>query len=289
MRMAVRRVLIRGLEAGSAYLAYLLRESGVEVDIQTANPADPVLDVPPFEPLFTLDFIKDVLAVRIVQQPSGGYDVVVDSCDVFNFDEAKRALAGDKPVYVVGDSWLSASLSLYRSLPVPDVDVDLPVERTDQFAEASVKYRPYVGGNYTLCGSFGDAWGGCLYTPMRALERVFAAADVYASIMGLEAPGRRLKLEYAVGRDRLYAAFGCRPEGKVSKINLGGLQVWMYGEGGAPRYVFVQGRPEHAPWVFAMYNLARATNAAFLYDLSLGGRGAFNLAYVGHLFREMRR
>jgi len=286
--MAVRRVLIRGLETGSAYLAYLLRESGVEVDIQTANPADPLLDVPPFEPLFTLDFIKDVLAARIVQQPSGGYDVVVDSCDVFNFDEVKRALASDKPVYVVGDSWLSASLSLYRSLPVPDVDVDLPVERTDQFVEMSIKYRPYVGGNYTLCGSFRDAWGGCLYTPMRALERIYAAADVYAAIMGLETPRRRLKLEYAVGRDRLYAAFGCRPEGKVSKINLGELQVWMYGEEGAPRYVFVQGKPEHATWIFAVYNLARTIDTAFLYDVDISGRNAFNLAYVGHLFRHMR-
>jgi len=286
--MAVRRVLIRGLETGSAYLAYLLRESGVEVDIQTANPADPLLDVPPFEPLFTLDFIKDVLAARIVQQPSGGYDVVVDSCDVFNFDEVKRALASDKPVYVVGDGWLSASLSLYRSLPVPDVDVDLPVERTDQFVEMSIKYRPYVGGNYTLCGSFRDAWGGCLYTPMRALERIYAAADVYAAIMGLETPRRRLKLEYAVGRDRLYAAFGCRPEGKVSKINLGELQVWMYGEEGAPRYVFVQGKPEHATWIFAVYNLARTIDTAFLYDVDISGRNAFNLAYVGHLFRHMR-
>jgi len=287
--MTVRQVLIRGLEVGSAYLAYLLRESGVGVDIQTANPTDPLLDIPPFEPLFTLDFIRDVLAVRIVQQPSGGYDVVVDSCDVFNFDEVKRALASDKPVYVVGDSWLSASLSLYRSLPVPDVDIDLPVERTDRFVEVSVKYRPYVGGNYTLCGSFRDAWGGCLYTPMRALERIYAAADVYAAVMGLEAPQRRLKLEYAVGKDKLYAAFGCRPEGKASKINLGDLQVWMYGEGGAPRYVFIQGRPEHAPWVFAMYNLARAVGTAFLYDIDITGRGAFNLAYVGHLFRHFRR
>jgi len=60
------RVLIRGLEAGSAYLAYLLRESGVEVDIYTSNPADPLLDIPPFEPLFTLEFLREVLAVRFV-------------------------------------------------------------------------------------------------------------------------------------------------------------------------------------------------------------------------------
>jgi hypothetical protein len=50
---------------------------------------------------------------------SGNYDVVVDSCDVFNFEEVRRALLSDKPVYVVGDGWLSASLSLYRSLPYP--------------------------------------------------------------------------------------------------------------------------------------------------------------------------
>ncbi|MGB9706256.1 MAG: hypothetical protein ACPL3C_12455 [Pyrobaculum sp.] len=286
--MAPRRVLIRGLEAGSAYLAYLLRESGVEVDVLTANPSDPLLDVPPFEPLFTLDFLRDVLAVRFVEQASGNYDAVVDSCDVFKFEEVKGALSGDKPVYIVGDSWLSASLSLYRSLPVPDVDIDLPVEKTGEFLEVQVRYRPYVGGNYSLCGGFRDAWGGCLYTPMRALERVFAAADVYASMMGLEAPGRRLRLEYAVGRDRFYAAVGCRPEGKVSKINIGDAQVWIYGEGGAPRYIFFQGRPEHAPWFFSMYNLARAVNSAYLYDFALRGRGGLNLAYVGHLFRELR-
>jgi hypothetical protein len=287
--MAVRRVLIRGLEPGSAYLAYLLRESGVEVEIQTSNPADPLLDVPPFEPLFTLDFIRDVLAVKIVQQPSGNYDVVVDSCDVFNFEEVRRALLSDKPVYVVGDGWLSASLSLYRSLPIPDVDVDLPLERTDQFVEVFIKYKPYVGDSYTLCGSFRDAWGGCLYTPMRALERMYAAVDVYASIIGLEAPGRKLKLEYSLGRDKLYVAFGCRPEGKVSKINLGDVQVWMYGEGGAPKYVLIQAKPEHAPWIFAMYNLARSVGSAFLYDVGPGGRGGFNLAYVGHLFRKLRQ
>lgn len=282
-----KRVLIRGLEAGSAYLAYLLRESGVEVDLLTANPADPLLDIPPFEPLFTLDFIRDVLAVRLVQEPEGRYDVVVDSCDVFGFEEVKRALASDKVVYVVGDGWLSASLSLYRSLPVPDVEVDIPVEKTGQFVEISVKYRPYVGGDYSLC-SARDAWGGCLYTPMRALERIYAAVDIYAAIMGMEAPRRRLKLEYAVGKDRFYAAIGCRPEGKASKINLESLQVWMYGEGGRPKYVFIQGRVEDSSWALAMYNLARATELAFLLDFGLGGRGALNLAYVGHLFRGVR-
>ena len=284
--MAVRRVLIRGLEAGSAYLAYLFRNSGVEVDILTANPSDPLLDVPPFEPLFTLDYIRDVLAVRLVKEPSGSYDAVVDSCDVFGFEEVKKALSTDKPVYVVGDSWLSASLSLYRSLPVPNVDLELPVEATDDFAEVSVRYKPYVGGTHQLCGSFKDAWGGCLYTPMRALERIYAAVDVYASLMGLEAPRRNLRLQYAVGGDKLFVAMGCRPEGKASKINIGDGQVWVYGEEGAPRYGLFQGRPEHGPWVFAMYNLARALNSAFLYDLAPWGRGGFNLGFVGHLFRK---
>ena len=284
----VKRVLIRGLEAGSAYLAYLLRESGVEVDIQTSNPSDPLLDIPPFAPLFTLDFIKEVLAVRLVEQPAGSYDVVVDSCDVVGLEGIREVLNSDVPVYIIGDGWLSASLSLYRSLPVPYVDVDLPVEKTNNFKEFSVKYRPYVGGNYSICGSFRDAWGGCLYAPMRALERIFAAVDAYASIMGLEAPRRKLRLEYAVGRDRFYAAVGCRPEGKASKINVGDAQIWIYGEEGAPRYLFFQGRPEHAPWFFAVYNLARAVDSAFLYDFSTQGRGGFNLAFVGHLFRKLR-
>ncbi|MEZ0319449.1 MAG: hypothetical protein ABWK05_05600 [Pyrobaculum sp.] len=282
------RVLIRGLEAGSAYLAYLFRESGVEVDVLTANLADPLLDVPPFEPLFTLEFLREVLAVRIVESPAGPYDMVVDSCDVYGFDDVKKALLSGKPTYVVGDGWLSASLSLYNNVPIPDVEVDVPGERTSEFQEVGVKYKLYVGGNYAICGSFKDGWGNCLYTPMRALERVFAAADVYSAVMGLEPPRRRLKLEYAVGRDKAYVAVGCRPEGKASKINLGEVQLTIYGEEGAPKYLTAQTRPDHLPWVFAIYNLARFTNSAFLYDFGPHGRGAFNLAYVGHLFRAKR-
>lgn len=281
------KVLIRGLEAGSAYLAYLLRESGYEVDLLTSSPWDPAFDIPPFEPLFTLDFIKDILAVRLVDSPKGPYDVVVDSCDMAGFEKVKEALAWDKPVYVVGDIWLSASLSLTRSLPVPNVDIELPVEKTDNFAEISVRYRPYVGGHYSICGSFKDSWGGCLYTPTRALERIFIAADIYAAIVGLEQAKRRLKLEYAVGKDKAFFAIGCRPEGKLSKINLGEIQVQMYGEEGKPKYVLIQGRPDHIPWILAMYNLARAVDSAFLYDF-WPGRGPLNISYLAHLFRKLR-
>lgn len=282
------RVLIRGLEAGSAYLAYLLKESGVEVDILTTNPTDPLLDIPPFEPLFTLEFLREVLAVRVVESQDGPYDVVVDSCDVFNFEEVKRALSSGKPTYVIGDGWLSASISLYHSLPIPDVEVDVPGERTTEFQEVSVKYRQYAGGQYAICGSFKDAWGGCLYTPMRALERVFAAVDVYSAITGLEAPRRKLRLQYAVGRDVAYVSVGCRPEGKASRINLGHTQLTLYGEGGEPKFLLAQTSPERLPWALAMYNLARSVNSAFLYDFGPQGREAFNLAYVGHLFREKR-
>jgi len=283
------RVLIRGLEAGSAYLAYLLRESGVEVDIYTSSPTDPLLDIPPFEPLFTLEFLREVLAVRFVEKPEGNYDAVVDSCDVVGFDGVKKALGDKKPTYVVGDGWLSASISLHWSLPIPDVEVDVPGERTGEFQEVGAKYRLYTGGQYSICGSFRDSWGGCLYTPLRALERISAAVDIYASLMGLEAPKRRLRLEYAVGGGKAYVAIGCRPEGKVSKINLGDVQAWMYSEEGRPRYVFIQARAEHLPWIFAMYNLARAVDSAFLYDFGSGGRGPLNYAYVGHLFRKLRQ
>ncbi len=278
------RVLIRGLEAGSAYLAYLLRESGVEVDLQTANPTNPLLDIPPFDPLFTLDFVRDVLAVRLVDAPSGRYDAVVDSCDVW-FGEVVKALGGSEVVYVVGDGWLSTSLSLYRGLPAPDVDVDVPVEKSGDFVEISVKYRPYVGGDFSLCGSFRDALGGCLYSPMRVLERIYTAADVYAALMGRKPVGRAIRLEYAVGRDRAYVAIGCRPEGKLSRINLGDVQVWAYSGG----YFFIQCRPDHLPWVFSMYNLIRATDLAPLYDFDHRGRGPLNVAYSPHLFRAARR
>lgn len=279
-----RRILIRGLEAGSAYLAYLLREGGVEVDILTRSPTDPLLDVPPFEPFFTLDFIKDVLAVKIVDTPRGSYDAVVDSCDV-DLRPLRKALEGDKPTYVVGDSWLSASLSLYRSLPVPDVDIDLPVEKSGQFVELSIRYKPYAGGDYTLCGSLRDGWGGCLYTPMRTLERIYIAADIYAMLANREAPRRNIRLEYAVGRDRAYVAMGCRPEGKGSRINMGEIQVWAYGGG----YLLISGRPEDLPWALSMYNLARVLDMAPLYDISHRGRGAINMASLPLLFREARQ
>lgn len=283
------RVLIRGLEAGSAYLAYLLRESGVHVEIYTASPEDSVLDIPPFEPFFTLDFLREVLGVVFVEKPKGNYDVVVDSCDVLDFGEVKRAFMEKKPTYVIGDGWMSASISLHHGLPIPDVDVDLPLEKTSDFQEVNVKYRPYVGGHYSICGSFKDGWGGCLYTPMRALERIYTAVDVYNAIMGFDTPKKKLKLEYAVGRDVAYVAVGCRPEGKASKINVGDAALWMYGEGGRPTYILIRCPTTQLPWVFSMYNLARYTDSAFLFDVGPGGRGAFNLAYVGHLFRELRK
>jgi hypothetical protein len=285
----VGRVLIRGLEPGSAYLAYLLRESGIEVDILTERPSDPLLDIPPFEPLFTLDFMREVLAVRIVKRASSSYDLIVDSCDIIGLENLRKALLSSEVLYVAGDAWLSASLSLYRSLPVPDVLVDLPVEKAGSYAEVSVTYKPYSGGDYSLCGAFRDAWGGCLYTPLRALERMLIAAEVYAAITGMEAPRRHLKLEYAVGRDIFYAAFGCKPEGKVSRVSFGELRVKLYSVGGSPRYALVQGRQDHMPWILAIYNLARAVNSAFLLDLSTSGRGAFNMSYAGHLFRALRK
>jgi hypothetical protein len=283
------KVLIRGLEAGSAYLAYLLRESGVYVEIQTASLQDPVLDVPPFEPVFTLDFLKEVLGVVFVEKPTGSYDAVVDSCDIFNLGELKKAFEKKKPIYVIGDAWLSASISLYHGLPVPDVDIDLPVEKTESFEEVNIKYRLYVGGNYAICGSFRDGWGDCLYTPMRAFERIFTAVDIYSALTGLEPPKRKLKLEYAVGRDIAYVTIGCRPEGKASKINLERTSVWLYSEGGRPSYVYIQTPVDDLQWAFAMYNLARYTDSAFLFDMGVAGRGPLNIAYLGHLFREKRK
>lgn len=283
-----RKVLIRGLEPGSAYLAYLLRGSGFEVYIYTTSPATPYIDVPPFEPLFTFDFLREALAVRFVESLEGDYDLVVDSCDVLNFEEVRKALSSGRPAHIVGDKWLSASLSLYQSLPIPDVGIDLPLERTKQFGEVAVEYRRYTGGRYSICGEFKDSWGDCPYVPLRSFERIFAAVDIYSSIMGVEAPRKKLKLEYAVGKDKAYVSFGCRPEGKASKINLGDVQVWLYGEEGRPKYAFIQGRPEHLPWIFSMYNLARTTDFAFLYDFGPYRRGAFNFAYIGHLFRGRR-
>lgn len=280
-----RKVLIRGLEPGSAYLAYLFAKSGDRVVVQTTRPGDVyIYDVPPPNLFMRRRFLEDLLFVEFVESADQDkFDVVVDSCDVEMDLELYR---GEEAVYVEGDPWLSATLSFSRGLPAPDL-VGLPVEKTSAFKRVEVKIREYEGAPYTLCRAV-DSSSGKPYRPMRALERVYLAADIFKEIKGLGPRPRALKLEYAVGRDVFFMGIGMEASGKISRVAAGGITAWVYGEAGRTKYVLLKGERRYFENALRLYNALRLDEYFYLYDLG-AERGALNIASLGHLMRFMRR
>jgi len=268
------KILIRGLEAGSAYLAYLLSKSGYRVTIQTKVEDDVYLyDFLPTEPFIKIKYLKEVSLVNIVEEANpADYDVVVDSCDIFGLSDLLKSAA-----IVEGDPWLTATLSTYRRIG----------ERVER---RKLDYEFYEGGLFNICGESTDALSNCTYRPLRTLERIFLAADVFEEIALGKRPPSRIKMQYYVARDYAYFAFGCRPAGKRSRANLGGVQLSLYAEGGIPNYVVVKVPRELAPWVLALYNLLRRDPYSFLYDFGFAElRGPFNIAAVSILAKFLRR
>ncbi|MFB6491529.1 MAG: hypothetical protein TU35_009935 [Thermoproteus sp. AZ2] len=283
-----RLILIRGLEPGSAYLAYLFSKAGERVVIQTADPSDVYLyDVPPAPLFLRAKLLSDVMLVEFAETADPkSFDVVVDSCDIVGVEEVVKAYGGREVVAVEGDPWLSATLSLYRGLPLPDF-VDLPLQKTSTYSAISLRYLRYSGGAYSLCEA-ADGLSGKGYTPLRALERLYLAADVFKAVEGLGATAKPIRLEYAVGKDVFYMAVGAEPRGKASKINLEDISITAYGEGGALTYLFLRGRAQRFEWALAVYNSLRLDPLSFLYDVGLS-RGPLNVAGSSHLLRALRR
>ncbi|AEA12043.1 hypothetical protein TUZN_0549 [Thermoproteus uzoniensis 768-20] len=280
------KVLIRGLEPGSAYLAYLLAKSGDRVAIQTARPVDVYLyDLPPPNLFLKAGFLRDLLLVDFVDSADPrAFDVVVDSCDVEQ-DDVLRLYEGGRVFYVKQDPWLSATLSLSRGLPVPNV-VDLPVDRTDRYEEVELRIREYAGAPYSLCRAL-DAASGKPYVPLRTLERVYMAADLFKELKGLGGRPPSLRLEYAVGRDVFFMGIGQEKAGKLSRVTAGGLTVWAYGEGAAVNYLLIKGDARSFKSALYIYNGLRLDRLFFLYDIA-PERGAVNVAALGHLTRHGR-
>jgi hypothetical protein len=280
------KVLIRGLEAGSAYLAYLLAKSGDLVTIQTARPADVYLyDLPPPNLFLKAGFLRDLLLVDFVDSADPGkFDAVVDSCDVEQGPLLELYGRGDV-VLIRQDPWLSSTLSLSRGLPVPNV-VDLPVDRTDRYEEADLGMRVYTGAPYSLCNAL-DASSGKPYIPLRTLERIYIAADLFKELKGLGGRPSNLRLEYAVGRDLFFMAVGQEKAGKLSRVTVGGLTVWAYGEEGAVKYLLIRGRARDFKTALYIYNGLRLDGLFYLYDVA-PDRGAVNVAALGHLTRYER-
>ncbi len=281
------KVLIRGLEPGSAYLAYLFAKSGDRVVVQTSKPGDVYFyDLPPPNLFMRERFLRDLLLVELVESANPDeYDVVVDSCDV-ELDGLLELYGGNEVVYVEGDPWLSATLSLSRGLPAPD-PVELPVERTNEFKRIRIEVRKYEGAPYSLCRAV-DGISGKPYEPTRTLERVYLAADVFKEIKGLGARPRALKLEYAVGRDVFFMGMGMEAVGKISRVTTGGITAWVYGEAGRLRYIMLKSDRRYFESALRLYNALRFDEYFYLYDLG-AGRGALNVASLGHLTRHMRR
>ena len=284
---ASRKILIRGLEPGSAYLAYLLAKSGDRVWIQTTGPNDVYLyDLPPPGLFMKQRFLRDLLLVEFVESADPNeFDLVIDSCDV-DQESLLRLYEEKDVIYVEEDPWLSATLSLSRGLPAPD-PVDLPVEKTSNFRRVEVKISEYRGAPYTLCNAVDDE-SGRPYKPLRTLERIYLAADLFKDIKGLGPRPRAIKLEYAVGRDVFFLAMGVEKRGKISRISVGGFTAWVYGEGGNMKYVLIKGDRNRFGDALRMYNGLRLDRYFYLYDLG-PGRGALNIASLGHLTRHERR
>lgn len=283
-----RSILIRGLEPGSAYLAYLLSKAGERVVVQTAAPSDVYLyDVPPAPLFLRAKLLSDVMLVEFAESADPRrFDVVVDSCDLAGVEEVIRAYEGREVVAVEGDPWLSATLSLYRGLPLPDF-VDLPLQKTSAYSTIRLRHLRYSGGAYSLCEA-ADGLSGKSYTPLRALERLYLAVDVFKAIEGLGAAARPIRLEYALGKDVFYMAIGVEPRGKASRINLEEISITAYGEEGALAYLFIRGDVRRFEWALAMYNSLRLDPLFFLYDLG-PSRGPLNVVGSSHLLRALRR
>lgn len=283
-----REILIRGLEPGSAYLAYLLSKSGHLVTIQTNRVSDVYLyDVPPAEVFLKSKFLKDVMLVDFVSSADAqDFGVVVDSCDLVGVEDVVAAYKRSDAVVVRGDPWLSATLSLSRGLPVPNA-VDLPVEKTDKYAEISLEFLKQEGGSYSLCDAV-DALSGERYTPLRTLERVYLAVDVFKEIEGRGAKAKQIRLEYALGRGEFFAAFGARPSGKISRVSAGGTVASIYGSGGELKYIFLRAPLGRLQWALALYNALRLDSLFYLYDVG-PARSSVNIAGTAHLLRSLRR
>lgn len=282
-----RRILIRGLEAGAAYLAYLLAKSGDRVVIETKRPHDVyIYDLSPPRPLFTLKFLNDVLLADIVDSADADkFEIVVDSCDIDEHSVLKL-YEGTGSVYIRGDPWLSATVSLWRGAPAPSA-VDLPLEKTEKYEEVDLEVERYHGASYTLCEAV-DYPSGEKYVVKRSLERVYIAADIFVELkLGLRRPPN-LKLEYAVGKEEVLAAFGAKAVGKSSRVSHGGVSISTYGEGGEIKFVTVRAPVHDLDKVLLLYNGMRLNRHFYLYDVSTS-RGLLNISALGHLTRHLRQ